>query len=113
VYLRAYPGAGPAIQVSTGGGAEPAWSHDGSEIFYREHDRMMAVPFGPAQTPVPGRPRMIFEQPYLASGLGVADYDVASDGRFVMIRPVNIVREAALSVVLNWTEDLKRLLPPR
>jgi Tol biopolymer transport system component len=113
VYIRAYPGPGPQIPVSTEGGVEPAWSRDGQEIFYREGDRMMAVPFGPGPTPVLGRPRVIFERPYAASSLGVANYDVGPDGRFVVVRPINTIRDNRLTVVLNWTEDLKRLVPTK
>ena len=34
VYVRSYPEMGPASVVSDGGGSAPAWSSDGSEIFY-------------------------------------------------------------------------------
>jgi hypothetical protein len=74
---------------------------------------MLAVPFGPGPTPVLGRPRVIFERPYAASSLGVANYDVGPDGRFVVVRPINTIRDNRLTVVLNWTEDLKRLVPTK
>ena len=113
VYVRPYPGPGPQVPVSTDGGAEPAWSRDGNEIFYREGDRMLAVPFGTGTTPSLGRPRVLFEQPYAASSLGVANYDVARDGRFVVVRPISTVRDDMLTVVINWQEELKRLVPPK
>jgi serine/threonine-protein kinase len=34
VYVRSYPDLGPPTVVSIGGGRSPAWSGDGSEIFY-------------------------------------------------------------------------------
>jgi hypothetical protein len=44
-------------------------------------------------------------------------YDVASDGRFLMMQPVrNAAEEAGLPsiiVVQNWLEELKRLAPTR
>src|SRR5262249_25101808 len=34
IYVRRFPEGGPAMQVSTGGGYTPVWSHDGGEIVY-------------------------------------------------------------------------------
>ena len=113
VYVRPYPGPGPQVPVSTDGGVEPTWSRSGHEIFYRQGDRMMAVSFGSGPTASLGRPRILFEQPYEASDLGVANYDVAPDERFVVVRSTNTVRDNMLTVVLNWQEDLKRLVPAK
>lgn len=44
VLVREFPeGAGP-WQVTTGGGVEPRWSADGSELYYLAGNRLMAVP---------------------------------------------------------------------
>jgi len=45
VYVRSYPDMGPPTVVSIGGGSAPAWSGDGSEIFYLGlgRSRMMAA----------------------------------------------------------------------
>ena len=48
----------------------------------------------------------IFGQPW--------SYDVAADGRFLMIKPTTEVQPLPqVVVVLNWREELKRLVPPR
>jgi hypothetical protein len=49
----------------------------------------------------------------VASGLGVADYDVGPDGRFVVVRPINAILDNRLAVALNWQEELKRVVPPK
>ena len=57
-------------------------------------------------------PRVIFEEPYVlaAAAVGRPNYDVSADGRsFVMIRSASDSRH--LHVVLNWFEELKRLVP--
>jgi hypothetical protein len=55
---------------------------------------------------------VVFEQPYAVSDLGVANYDVGPDGRFIMITPpANAVSGDTLTVVQNWHEELKRLVP--
>ena len=44
-------------------------------------------------------------------------YDVAKDGRFLMVKPAAgskvLDTNANLVVVLNWSEELKRLVPAR
>jgi hypothetical protein len=40
--------------------------------------------------------------------LANTNYDVASDGRFLMLR--RVTQGGTLRVVLNWTEELKRTL---
>ena len=44
VYGRPFPDGGGKILISTGGGGNPVWSADGRELFYRDPDRVMAVP---------------------------------------------------------------------
>ena len=52
-----------------------------------------------------------------AHGAGiVANYDVTPDGqRFLMLRPISQKNEPVteIHVVLNWSEDLKRLAPAK
>ena len=42
-------------------------------------------------------------------GTGSLNFDVSADGRFVMIIPTGKTHEVEL--VLNWFEELKRLVP--
>jgi hypothetical protein len=47
---------------------------------------------------------------------GLPNYDVSVDGqRFLMIKPIEEAQAAPtqINVVLNWTEELKRLVPMR
>lgn len=48
--LSRWPGPGPKIQISSEGGTDPMWSPDGKELFYRNDDRMMAVPVSTVPT---------------------------------------------------------------
>jgi len=108
VYVRPFPGPGGRLQISNGGGSEPIWSHTGAELFYRDGDRMMAVAFTAAPTLTAGRPRLLFEGSYLRSDTGGAGYDVAADGRFLMVQPVAPDRvTTSINVVINWFDDLK------
>ncbi len=111
IYVRPYPGPGAAIPVSTGGGAEPAWARTGREILYRNGNQMLSVSFTAAPTPVLGPPQIVFERPFAASSLGVANYDVAPDGRFIMIAGDRTARPIELAAVVNWLEELKARAP--
>ena len=44
VYVQPYPGPGPTVPVSIGGGTSVTWSPDETELIYRLEDRMMAQP---------------------------------------------------------------------
>ena len=68
----------------------------------------MVVPIRGGDVLTIGSPRALFESDNL--GDTVANYDVAPDGdRFLVVRSTEPVTE--LRVVLNWTEELKRLVP--
>jgi Tol biopolymer transport system component len=110
VYLRPYPGSGPSVQVSVDGGTEPAWSRDGRVLFFRDGARMLAAAVDSGHLS-PGPPRVLFERAYASSVLGVANYDVASDRRFLMVAEPNAGNFTTLAVVEHWFEELKRLVP--
>jgi len=110
IYVRAYPTLDRAWQVSEGGGTQPRWSRDGSEIVFRDALSMIAVAFdGGGARPVLGRPAPLFRQPFtFGQTISVPNYDVAPGGRFVMLRAEPTV--APFHVILNWTNELQRLL---
>jgi len=102
VYLQRFPGNGPARQVSDNGGSLPEWSHDGKEIFFITPDRkMMSARVGSElQTETA---RSLFA---LDASADDTDYQVAPDGRFLMVTPTEPTA-APLHVVMNWAADLK------
>lgn len=110
VLVRRFPELDRQWQVSEGGGAQLRWSARGREIYYRGSDSLMAVPFdGRASEPVMGKPLPLFRDEYdRGLGITVANYDVTPDGRFLMLRRES--RGGDLRIVLNWTEELKRML---
>jgi serine/threonine protein kinase len=111
VYVRPYPGPGGKWQISNEGGTEPVWNPKGREIFYRSGQKMMAVDYTEQPEFSAGRPKMLFEGPYTPSPRSLADYDVSSDGqRFLMLKNAD-QRPGEISVVLNWTEELKQKAP--
>jgi Tol biopolymer transport system component len=112
VYVSPFPSANGKRQVSSRGGEEPRWRHDGRELYYLSGEReLMAVeirtdPTFEARTPV-----TLFQthlrQPI--SALDVFSYDVSGDGqRFLVNTKVDEPGAAPVSVILNWTAALQK-----
>jgi hypothetical protein len=85
------------------------WAPTGHELFYFDQSKsLMAVPVQTSGGQFSfGRPAKVFETKYSAS---FYSYDVAPDGRFLMMKepagdPSHL---PSLVVVLNWHEELKR-----
>jgi len=114
VYVQPFPNVEEVKrQISTDGGKEPIWAHSGKELFYRRGEGMMAVDMTTQPTLRTGTPRQLFEGPYRrAVNPTTTSYDVSADGRFLMVQEEAQAAEAIqLNVVLNWFEELKRLVP--
>ena len=73
---------------------------------------MMAVDITTEPTFTNGTPKLLFEGEYVSYGPR-AVYDVTPDGqRFLMIKESEAASTVTqLNVVLNWFEELKRLVP--
>jgi hypothetical protein len=110
VFVRAYPGPEAKQQITAEGGTEPIWSVDGKEIYYRSGNRMMAVPVTTHPSFARGRPITLFEGAFVQGAAGLPAYDVAKDGRFLMMRPVAGSEARQLHVVLNWFDELNERL---
>lgn len=111
VYVQTYPESGVKWQISREGGLSPQWAKDGTELFYRTGERMMAVEVEIDPTFRVGVPRPLFEGRFQYINVVRTNYDVAADGRFLMIRPVEESESTSLNVVLHWFEELTRLVP--
>ena len=113
VYVRPYPEPDVKWLVSgEEGGSEPVWSPDGTELFYRSDNKMMVVSIRTEPTFNASRPQVLFEGSYLVTTLtrGNQYYDISPDGqRFLMIKEPE--GQSQINVVLNWFEELKRLVP--
>ena len=114
VYVSPFPSPDGRVQVSTEGGTEPVWSRNGRELFYRWGNKMMAVEITVDPVLSAGTPRQLFEGRFEFGPAGLAAYDVAADGRFLMVQPLEPEPSSReIHVVLNWYEELKRLVPAR
>ena len=113
-YVKSFDGQ-TKVQISTGGGREPLWSHRGREPFYRSGDQMMVAEMAPETMPRPIRTAALFKGPYTLAGptSPMRSYDLTPDDQqFLMVRPhAASAPRADIHVVLNWMDELKRLVP--
>ena len=118
VYVRPFPEPDVKWLISDEdeGGGQPVWSPDGKELFYRSGNKAMAVSIQTqSQTLTAGSPRVLFEGQYVSHSvpLGFQYWDISPDGkRFLMSKESTQEQEQSqINVVLNWFEELKRLVP--
>ncbi len=116
IYIRPFPKVEEGKwQISTAGGVEPRWARNGRELFYRNEigDQMIVVEITGEPTFRAGTPRVLFEGIYQRSAGGAAFYDVRPDAqRFLMVQAGEQGAGAGqINVILNWFEELKRLVP--
>jgi serine/threonine protein kinase len=110
VFVTRFPTPGDRSLVSRGGGTAPIWDSGGKALFYLDlHQNLMtAEALGGGQFGVP-RPLFPTELPAVAqSGYG-ADYVVDSHRqRFLVKRVVEESTYPPVSVIVNWTAELKK-----
>jgi Tol biopolymer transport system component len=74
----------------------PVWSRDGKELFYiSPDDKLMSVMVrnGSLSTPSP-----LFD----SGSAKTEGYDVAPDGRFLVVRTLDAHRQVPLNIIGNW-----------
>jgi hypothetical protein len=111
VYVRPLRPEGGRIQVSAGGGAEPRWSPDGRELFYRGSTHMIAAVITERPELAVHRSDTLFADVYRRNS-SHSMYDVFPNGReFLMLLEES--SRSKLYVVVNWTEELRRKMRSR
>ena len=80
--------------------------------FLREAGRFVAVPVTTKPVFKAGVPRSLFSGSYSTDISGNANYNISPDGKqFVLMRTGAEVPLRQLHVVLNWFDELERLVP--
>ena len=114
VYVRRFPSGRDKIRISTNGGDDPVWDPSGTALYYRISNKMMGVVIETEPIFSPGKLEELFEGRYERNEWGTS-YDVANtpEGlRFIMIKLGQEDSSVTqLNVILNWCEELKRLVP--
>ena len=123
VYVRPFPNIDDGLWLVSENGANPVWSPNGLELFYRSElvgvdgRSMMAVPITTEPTFSVGTPEPLFSlDAYLTAA--TRQWDMAPDGNsFVFQTPITTEPSTeadsfnGLIFVQNWFEELKRRIP--
>jgi hypothetical protein len=114
VYVRPYPGPGGKQRISIAGGREPIWSRNGRQLFYQWRNQVWIVDIQAGSGFPAGKPRLLFEQPVFLMSAPNRGWDISLDGqRFLMVKSEETKPQPVteMILVLNWFEELKRLVP--
>ena len=121
IYVRPFDGASATTalgtasgqwQVSTTGGIWARWRPDGRELYYVAPDgKMMAAPIEVSGTTLnAGAPVALFQTRIVGGGTNIdlgRQYDVASDGRFLINVPIGEATASPITLILNWAGGAK------
>jgi Tol biopolymer transport system component/tRNA A-37 threonylcarbamoyl transferase component Bud32 len=102
IYVRSFPDPSARIQISVSGGTGPRWSPDGTRLYYRAGQALLAARISLVPTfQVLGRDTV------LANGFGATVYDVTRDTRrFLEVLPTS--NDFQLVVSPNWITEFRR-----
>jgi len=111
IYVQTFPEQGGKWQVSTGGGRDPEWRRDGKELYFLSGAKLMAVDVNTAGPQLEmGTPKPLFEMQF-GGGTAInpnALYRATADGqRFLVVASPGQQGASPITVVTNWTADLK------
>ena len=115
IWVRPLSGPGAAVRVSADGGSEPIWSRDGRRLFYRAGADVWTTDVDPTSVDFSFTPPvLLFSGNYVRGEfLQPPNYDVAPDGRFLMLKWLDggDPGELPLMVLTNWMAELERAAP--
>ena len=103
VYVQPFPGPGPKIRISEGGGALPRWSPDSRELYYWvDFSQLMEVDM---RNGTPGPPMLLFHT------LIGSTFDVAPTGGRFLLEMVLTPGGSTIATVTNWFQELRARAP--
>jgi Tol biopolymer transport system component len=108
IYVRPFPGPGPARLVSTAGGSWARWRRDGKELYFLAPDSTLmaatvAVRGSNLET---GAPQPLFRTHTVYFPVN-HEYDVSRDGRFLIVTELESAPAEPIHVLLNWKPPSK------
>ena len=107
IYARSFPGPGGKWQVSADGGADPHFSADGKEIYYRAPDqKVMAVDVKIGAGFEAGVPKALFLGRFQPANARNRFVPSADGQKFLIVAPLGRDAMAPTTVVLNWFAGL-------
>lgn len=125
IYVRPFPDVDHGRwQVSTDGGTRPLWARNGRELFYLDQEDLLTGVTVQTEPVVVSKPVRLLKSHYFSGFGGIQGgttvagrtYDVSPDGnQFLMFKDKQDDEStpAGFVVIVNWSEELKRLVPTK
>jgi len=113
VFVRAFPEAGTAWQISISGGWVPTWSRRRSELFYLSPDsHLMVVPYTIEGNTFRASPPQRWSEQPIEVRPGPRPFDLHPDGDRVVVSgaPPMTMQVDKVVLVTNFFEEVRRLL---
>ena len=112
VYIQPFLAPGGRTLISAGGATEPGWASN-SELVYvnMDADSLMLARLEFGATIKVTRSALFDHKAYQGGGASFRNFDVTRDGKsFVLVKSVGGRAGAEPIIVLNWIEEVKRLM---
>jgi Tol biopolymer transport system component len=120
VFVQPFPPTGAKYQVTTVTSSTPVWSHDGRQLLVASRRDLFSIDVSPVAGFAVGRTKALRADGNIMAnnGAGLRNFDVAADGSMVVLLTESEKSNDGQSlervnVVLNWHDELKRLVPTR
>jgi len=115
VYVRPYKGPGVEVRVSPARGRQPAWSPDGTELYYVRENSIVANRVAFSQDRFqPGPAEVVFQSSLVApNNVSEGPLAVLGPRRFLVALLENELEPPSMNVVLNWSREVAKRLPAR
>ena len=112
VFVASFPEATRRVQISVDGGSEPVWSPDGRRLYFRNASSVLSMEMDGVGPKPDSRPHVVAEGPFQpGSTTGLPNYDVAADGRVLLIsQSAATAHPDRLSVTVRWFADIRHRL---
>jgi serine/threonine-protein kinase len=118
VYVEPFPATGAQHQITTENGHHPVWLADGGGLSYRVsagQQTVVTIATTPGFSVGNAKPALQGDLP-ITAGTGPRTYDMTGDGSaFLAVTPATYsqtgIEAQEIHIVVNWFEELKRLVP--
>jgi Tol biopolymer transport system component/tRNA A-37 threonylcarbamoyl transferase component Bud32 len=112
IYIQPFLAPGGRTLISAGLAAEPAWVSNNELAFVNvDTDSLTLAHLEFGATIKVTRTALFDRRPYLPGSASVRHFDVSRDGKsFVFVKPLTSRTSVEPVVVLNWMEEVKRLM---
>ena len=111
VYVQTFPEHLGKWQISTAGGVDPVWGHDGKELYYLDPKNQLMAAQVDTHSPTfqAGIPKALFQAHIMPPSYWRSNFVVSPDSqRFLMLMPPGETKPSPITVVVNWPALLKK-----